>query len=111
MIKKKFIYICLFVILSNCQRHEVINTHGITYLEKREKLIIVNESNKNDAVKILGQPATRGMSDENLWIYIERTKTRGKLLKLGQNVTKRNNVLVLKFDYLGHLEHLDFCNF
>ena len=108
MIKKKFIYICLFVILSNCQRHEVINTHGITYLEKREKLIIVNESNKNDAVKILGQPATRGMSDENLWIYIERTKTRGKLLKLGRTNLERNNVLVLEFDYSGILKNKKF---
>ena len=32
-----------------CQRNEVIKTHGIAYLDKREKLIVVNKSNKNDA--------------------------------------------------------------
>ena len=66
--------------IHGCQRNEVTQTHGIAYLEKREKLIIVNESNKNDTIKILGQPATKGMTEDNVWIYIERTLTRGKLL-------------------------------
>ena len=48
------------------------------------------------------------MTDDNLWIYIERTKTRGKLLKLGQNYTKKNNVLVLEFDKYGVLIKKDF---
>ena len=108
MFKKRLIYFCFLIILSNCQRHDVINTHGITYLEKREKLIIVDQSNKNDAVKILGHPATKGMTDENLWIYIERTKTRGKLLKLGRTSLDKNNVLVLEFDYSGILKDKKF---
>ncbi len=108
MNKKKLLYICLLIILSNCQRHEVINTHGITYLEQREKLIVINESNKNDAIKVLGHPATKGMSDENLWIYIERTKTKGKLLKLGRSNLEKNNVLVLEFDYSGILTNKKF---
>ena len=108
MNKKKLLYICRLIILSNCQRHEVINTHGITYLEQREKLIVINESNKNDAIKVLGHPATKGMSDENLWIYIERTKTKGKLLKLGRSNLEKNNVLVLEFDYSGILTNKKF---
>ena len=71
--------------LTCCQRNPVIKTHGIAYLDKREKLIIVNKSNKNDTINILGQPATKGMTDDNLWIYIERTITRGTLLKFGRN--------------------------
>ena len=39
-----------------------------------------------------------------MWIYIERTRTRGKLFKLGKNVLLNNNVLVLKFDKYGILE-------
>ena len=93
---KKTVYLILiFIFITSCQRNEVIKTHGISYLEKREKLIIVNKSNKNDTIKIFGQPATKGMTNNNLWIYIERTKTRGKLLKLGRNYLKKNNVLVL----------------
>ena len=101
---------CFFSIIVGCQRHEVLKTHGISYLEKREKLIIVDKSNKNDTIKVLGQPATKGMTDENLWIYIERTKTRGKLLKLGRNYLKKNNILVLEFDKYGILRKKDFFN-
>ena len=94
--------------LTGCQRNEVIKTHGIAYLDKREKLIIVNESNKNDTIDILGQPSSKGMTNENIWIYIERTKTRGKLLKLGRNYLKKNNVLILEFDKYGILKKKEF---
>jgi len=107
---KKNIYllgIVLFIIVG-CQRNEVIKTHGVAYLSKREKLIVVNESNKNDVVGIFGQPSTKGMVDDNLWIYIERTRTRGKLLKLGRNYIKKNNVLVLEFDKYGILKKKEF---
>ena len=107
---KKNIYllgIVLFIIVG-CQRNELIKTHGVAYLSKREKLIVVNESNKNDVVGIFGQPSTKGMVDDNLWIYIERTRTRGKLLKLGRNYIKKNNVLVLEFDKYGILKKKEF---
>ena len=96
------LFIIIFFILG-CQRNEVIKTHGISYLEKREKLIIVNKANKNDVVEIFGQPATKGMTNDNLWIYIERTKSQGKLLKLGRKYLKKNNVLVLEFNKFGIL--------
>ena len=109
---KKNIYLLGFIlfVLIGCQRHEVIKSHGISYLDKREKLIIVNKTNKNDAITILGQPATKGMVDDNLWIYIERTRTRGKLFKLGRNYLKKNNVLVLDFDKYGILKQKEFYN-
>ena len=107
---KNAIIILLFSLffIYGCQRNEVIKTHGIAYLEKREKLIIVNKSNKNDTIKILGQPATKGMTKDNVWIYIERTLTRGKLLKLGRNYLKKNNVLVLEFDKYGIVSKKEF---
>ena len=75
---KKIVYLLLLLLfISSCQRKEIVKTHGISYLEKREKLIFVNKSNKNDTINIFGQPSTKGMTDENLWIYIERTITRG----------------------------------
>ena len=98
-----FFLFATIILLTGCQRNAVIKTHGISYLEKREKLIVVNQSNKNDTIKILGQPATKGMTNDNLWIYIERTKTRGSLLKLGKSYLKKNNVLILEFDKYGVL--------
>ena len=96
--------------LTECQRREVIKTHGISYLDKREKLISINESNKNDVIKFLGRPSTKGMTDDNLWIYIERTRTRGGLLKLGRNYIKKNNVLILEFNNRGILSKKKFFN-
>ena len=103
MSKITFVLSLVHLFTVECQRNQVLKTHGLSYLEKREKLIVVNESNKNDTIQYLGQPATKGMSDENLWIYIERTKSRGKLLKFGRNYLIKNNVLVLEFDKYGIL--------
>ena len=109
---KKNIFIIIFILLFtfSCSQDRVIKTHGVAYLKKREKLILVNETNKNDAISVLGQPSTKGMSNDNLWIYIERTRTRGKLLKLGRNYLLKNNVLVLEFDKYGILERKEFYN-
>ena len=108
MIKNVYLLVIILFFITACQQNEVIKTHGIAYLDKREKLIIVNESNKNDTVNILGQPSTKGMTDDNLWIYIERTITRGKLLKFGRNYIKKNNVLVLEFDKYGIVKKKEF---
>ena len=107
---KKNIYLFIFILLFfvGCKQNEVIKTHGVAYLDKREKLIIVDKSNKNDAITVLGHPATKGMTDNNLWIYIERTQGSGKLLKLGRSYLKKNNVLVLEFDKYGILKKKEF---
>ena len=108
MMKKLFIIFLCFIIITGCQRDEVIKTHGISFLNEREKLIVVNKSNKNDTIEILGQPSTRGMTDNNVWIYIERTKTRRAAFKLGRNYLKKNNVLVLEFDKYGIVGKKEF---
>ena len=109
---KKYIYLSVIILffITACQQKEVTKTHGIAYLEKREKLIVVNKSNKNDTINVLGQPSTKGMTDDNLWIYIERTITKGSLFKLGRNYLKKNNVLVLEFDKYGILTKKEFYN-
>ena len=108
MIKNFFLLFFVSLFILSCQQNEVIKTHGVAYLNKREKLITVNKTNKNDTVQILGQPSTKGMTDDNLWIYIERTRTRGKLFKLGRNYLKKNNVLVVEFDKYGIVKEKKF---
>ena len=95
---KKTLYLLSILLFTiSCQRNEIVKTHGIAYLEKREKLIFVNKSNKNDIINIFGQPSTKGMTDDNLWIYIERTMGKGKF-------STKNNVLVLEFNKYGILK-------
>ena len=37
-------------------------------------------------------------------MYIERVLTKGEYLKLGQNILKTNNILILNFDKYGVLK-------
>ena len=106
--KNFFCFSVILFLFTSCQTNQVIKTHGISYLENREKLIFVNKSNKNDVVELFGEPSTKGMTDDNLWIYIERTLTKGKLLKFGRNYLKKNNTLVLEFDKYGMLIKKEF---
>ena len=46
----------------------------------------------------------------NEWYYIERTLTKGDYFKLGQNVLKTNNILILKFDKYGVLKEKTFLD-
>ena len=77
--------------------------HGILFLENRAKKIQINTNNKNDVIKIIGKPHTKSISDEDSWIYIERVMSKGSYHKLGKNVLKTNNVLILTFDKYGIL--------
>ena len=94
----------LFFILMSCQLQDPYNNHGILFLENRSKKLIPNESNQNDVLKIIGYPHTKSIDDENIWIYLERTLTKGKYHKLGKHIVKKNNVLVLTFDKYGILK-------
>jgi|TARA_B100000959_G_scaffold215692_1_gene227134 outer membrane protein assembly factor BamE (lipoprotein component of BamABCDE complex) len=106
----KITVILIFLLLSNCSQNPVINTHGVPFLNVKQKNLIVKKTNKNDVKKILGHPSTIAVFDNSIWIYIERTKTKGKLLKFGQDVTSKNNVLALEFNEYGILIKKDFYN-
>ena len=107
-IRSKHFKIPLLLLISfflfNCQNNKVIKSHGIIFLDKRETLIKTNISNKNDVINILGQPHVKSIKDDNTWFYIERTKIRGGVHKLGKDVFLNNNVLVVKFNKFGVLE-------
>ena len=99
-----------FIFLLNCQLQEPTKNHGILFLENRSNQLKVNVSNMNDVIKLIGDPHTRSVSNEYSWIYIERVLTKGAYHKLGQNVLKTNNVLVLTFDKYGILKEKDLLN-
>jgi outer membrane protein assembly factor BamE (lipoprotein component of BamABCDE complex) len=98
------LFIVLFIILAGCQLQEPTKNHGIMFLENRSNQLIVNKSNKNDVIKIIGQPHSKSINDDDIWIYLERTLTKGKYHKLGKHVLKKNNTLLLKFDKFGILK-------
>ena len=105
LIKNHFIYclILIFIILSGCQLHDPTNTHGITFLENRSKKLSINQSNKNDVIRVFGQPQIIDENNEDNWIYVERVLTKGKYHELGRHKLKENNILLLFFDKYGIL--------
>ena len=98
----------LFLILISCQLKEPKKNHGILFLENRANKLVNNTSNQNDVIKILGKPHSKSIDDQNMWIYIERTLSKGKYHKLGKHTLKENNVLVLAFNKFGVLENKIF---
>ena len=76
----KIIIFIIFLLLSNCKRNPVINTHGVPFLDIKQKNLIIKKTNKNDVKKILGHPSTVAIFDNSIWIYIKKTKTRDTCL-------------------------------
>jgi|TARA_X000001036_G_C20084483_1_gene564539 outer membrane protein assembly factor BamE (lipoprotein component of BamABCDE complex) len=108
----KFLSYIFFIILvaTSCSIKPINNYHGVSFLEKKQKKLSIDQSNKNDIIKILGAPSTKSILEEDLWIYIESRKTKSSIIKLGKNIVLTNNVLVLELDKKGILKKKKFYN-
>ena len=107
----KILYIFFFaLVVSNCSFKKVVKHHGVPFLEKKQKQLIIDQSTSNDVRKILGTPSTRSKFDNDVWIYIERKQTQSRLRNLGRMKIFKNNVLVLEIDNYGILKKKDFYN-
>ena len=101
---RHFIYIIFFFIfISNCTLNKVTKHHGVHFLEKKYVKLKDGTSNKNDIIKLLGPPSTKGTFDDDLWIYIEITTSSSKLLDVGKKILITNNVLILDINKKGIL--------
>ena len=102
--------IFLSLIVANCSFKKVVKHHGIPFLEKKQSSLVINKTNKNDILKILGNPSTKSKFDNDVWIYIERKQTQSKLTNLGRMKIFKNDVLVLEIDNYGLLKKKSFFN-
>jgi len=107
----KILYIIfLSLIVTNCSFKKVVKHHGVPSLEKKQASLIVNKSNKNDVIKILGYPSTTSKFDNDLWIYIERKQTQSELKNFGKMKIFKNDVLVIELNNYGILKKKEFYN-
>ena len=88
----------------------MIKHHGVPFLEKKQELLIVNKSNKNDIKDIMGIPSTKSKFNNDVWIYIERKQTQSQIKNLGKMKIYKNDVLVLEIDKYGVLKKKEFYN-
>lgn len=110
LIKNHIFLFIIFIILNGCQLQDPNKNHGILFLENRADKLVLKKTNKNDVIKILGNPHSKSIDNNNRWLYLERVLTKGEFHKLGQNILLDNNVLVLDFDKYGILKDKKIYN-
>ena len=108
---KNILYLFIIsLIVTNCSFKNVVKHHGVSFLEKKQKNLIINKTNTNEIIDLLGTPSTRSKFNNDVWIYIERKQTQSQLKNLGKMKIYRNDILVLEIDNYGLLKKKDFYN-
>jgi len=108
--RKLFIFFIISLFISACTLKKAEKHHGVRFLNKKQEKLTVNQSNKNDILKLLGSPSTKSTFDNNLWIYIERKTGSSSLVKFGGERIIVNNVLLLEINSMGLLETKEFLD-
>ena len=104
----KIIIAFSFIILIGCQLQDPYQNHGILYLKNRSDKLEVNNTNTNDVIQLIGHPHSKSINNKREWVYFERVLTKGDYHKLGKNIIKENNILILSFDKYGILQNKEF---
>ena len=89
--------------IANCTLKNIERNHGVAFLEEKQKSLILEKTNKNDIIDLLGPPSTTSLFDNDIWIYIGKSTTKSSLIKLGKRKDLKNNVLVLEINNMGML--------
>ena len=106
---KKLLLLSIFL-LSSCSLDKIIHHHGVHNLEKKQTKLVINETNTNDIIRLIGPPSTKSTFDNDIYIYIERKTSNSKLLKIGNKNVIENNILILEIDNKGVLLSKKFYN-
>ena len=109
MIKILYIIFLSFIV-SNCSIEKVSKNHGVPSLLKKEAMLKINKTNKNEIRSILGNPSTKSKFDNDIWIYIERKQSQSNLKYLGKMKISENNILVLEMYKFGILKKKKIYN-
>ena len=107
---KLFKLIIILIFITNCSLNKVIHHHGVHNLEKKQSKLKINQSNRNDIIKIIGPPLIKSTFNNDVLIYIEKKTSSSKLVKLGKKELLINNVLVLDVNNKGILIAKKFYN-
>ena len=100
----------ILIFITNCTGNKVSNYHGVKNLEDKYDKIILNKTNRNDLIKLIGPPSTISDFNNNKWVYIERLKTNQSFLKLGTQKMKKNNILIVELNKNGILKNKKLLN-
>jgi len=97
----RFLLLLIVFFITACSSNKVSKNHGFISLENKLENIVINKSNKNDIIEVIGHPSSISKFNSNKWFYIERKQTNQSLFKLGIKKISKNNILVIEFDNKG----------
>ena len=97
----RFLLLLIVFFITACSSNKVSKNHGFISLENKLENIVINKSNKNDIIEVIGYPSSISKFNSNKWFYIERKQTNQSLFKLGIKKISKNNILVIEFDNKG----------
>ena len=101
IIHKKIILLILLFFTISCSNNKVVNNHGFNALEIKADKIKVDESNKNDVLKNIGNPSSVSLFDDNTWFFLQRNSLNQSVFKLGKSKIQKNNILLISFNNYG----------
>ena len=105
---KILLLLSLFLLFANCTNKLAIDHHGVHKLSVKQEKLLLNDTNKNDIIKILGPPSTISFFDNEVLFFIERKEASGSILKLGSKKIITNDVLIVEINKYGLLEKKTF---
>ena len=73
-------------------------------MDQKYQQIVLNVTNKNDIIKLIGPPSIKSEFNNNKWFYVERLKSNQSIIKLGAQKIKKNNVLIVELTDDGILK-------
>ena len=100
--KKKLIpaLFCMGLFFFSCSLTPNIKLSGVADLDKKQEVLSIGTTNKNDTINYLGETILKEYPAENNWAYIETEELK---TIFGRNKVIKNNVLLLQFDSKGIL--------
>ena len=103
----KLVYKALLLIIALSSCTKIIELHGIDNLKNKANNLVINQSNSNDVLNVIGPPQHKDVVNKNIWFYNEVRHTQ---TKLGSKEIVENNILKIEFDDLGILKELTFLD-
>tara|TARA_B110000114_G_C14747604_1_gene259682 strand:- start:6 stop:470 length:465 start_codon:yes stop_codon:yes gene_type:complete len=98
-----FLLFSITLLVYSCSLKQKVDEHGVKNLDIKKNKILVNASNKNDIIKILGQPSTKSLFDNGIWIYLEKERVANGIFNINSKKIIKSNVLVLELNNRGLL--------
>ncbi len=75
----KLVYKALLLIIALSSCTKINELHGIDNLKNKANNLVINQSNSNDVLNVIGPPQHKDVVNKNIWFYNEVRHTQTKL--------------------------------